>query len=385
MKETAEYYPVNWVDGMKINKNHFIEQENAQRFEAHELCSISLSPTKYGLIPAKSSQDNFKVAISVDNQKMAKVTVMKCNAVTLSGSIINIPFQKSGGANEPGTVQLQFNLADYTNEPTLWIFLFVHPFEREPAGEPDFSENPPRIKYSFPSYSIGVSTNAQFNQSIKNTYGIPIGKLLITAADVRLDENYIPPCVCVEANEDLKSLNLDIEKFLGELEIRCSLIVQKVYKKNQQNELSELVQFLCDRMLTYIGPAIIDLRWTYSYESPVKLFGLLSTLARIIKNAIDLRIGSGREEMMNYLCEWCELSQGELDSLLSSVASLKYVHHDVNTLIPSTVKFVQTINKLFETLSKLDYIGKRKESGIFVKEEKNEINDPGKARRRFFG
>jgi hypothetical protein len=50
------------------------------------------------------------------------------------------------------------------------------------------------------------------------------------------------------------------------------------------------------------------------------------------------------------------------------------------------ITFVKVSSKLFETLSKLEFIGKKKESGIFVKEEAiGSTNDPIKARRRFFG
>ena len=29
MKDQIKHFPVNWVDGMKINKNHFIAQDCA--------------------------------------------------------------------------------------------------------------------------------------------------------------------------------------------------------------------------------------------------------------------------------------------------------------------------------------------------------------------
>jgi hypothetical protein len=104
-----------------------------------------------------------------------------------------------------------------------------------------------------------------------------------------------------------------------------------------------------------------------------------------MKNSIDLRTGSGKEEMMNYLCEWCELKQGELESLLSNVASLRYDHNDINKSIGAVVSFIKIISRLFDTLSKLDFIGKRKDTGIFVNEEKAEVAEAqAKAKRRFF-
>jgi hypothetical protein len=200
-----------------------------------------------------------------------------------------------------------------------------------------------------------------------------------------IDEEYIPPAFTISASVDLQNLLQEIDTFMGNLESRCSAIVQKIFRKSQQNDLSELVQYLCDRMMLYLGPTITQMRWMMLHQSPAMLFAGLSALARVMKNTIDLRIGSGKEEMMNYMCEWCELKQGELETMLTNLSAIRYDHNDVNANIPRIVDFVRVIDRLFDTLSKLDYIGKRRESGIFVKEEKTEIADPNKAKRRFFG
>ena len=41
MQSNTEYLPVNWVDGMKINKTHFIAQDNAFTYrQAHTVSSF---------------------------------------------------------------------------------------------------------------------------------------------------------------------------------------------------------------------------------------------------------------------------------------------------------------------------------------------------------
>jgi hypothetical protein len=272
-----------------------------------------------------------------------------------------------------------------STESVWWVVLLVHPFEHQAAGEADLTENPPRLSYVIPTYTVELVSAGQYNQYTANPYAITIGKVIVNGNDIRADDEYIPPCLSIAAHEDLRSLLQEIDRFMGNLESRCSLIVQKIFKKSQQNELSELVQYLCDRMMMFLGPAVIQMRWQLLHQSPDYLFGLLASLARTMKNTIDLRVGSGREEMMNYLCEWCELKQGELETMLSSVAGMSYNHNDINASIPKVVQFVKVTDRLFDTLSKMEFIGKRKDSGIFVKEEKNEPQDASKSRRRFFG
>lgn len=386
MRDSIKYYPVNWEDGMKINKSHFIAQQNAANDAMHQVASLGLSPNRFGLLPPSvAGEDNYKIQVSVDNQRRIRVAVSFCQAITQGGVRISIP--ALGNSIKQGNQYpvIDFDLSTQNSESVWWVVLLVHPFELLAAGEPDLTENPPRLSYAIPTYTVELVSMAQHIQYTGNPYAITIGKIIANGNDVRADEEYIPPCLSIAAHEDLESLLQEIDRFMGNLESRCSLIVQKIFKKSQQNELSELVQYLCDRMMMFLSTAVIQMRWQVLHQSPDHLFGLLAGLARTMKNTIDLRIGSGREEMMNYLCEWCELKQGELETMLSSVAGMRYDHNDINASIPQIIQFVKITDRLFDTLSKMEFIGKRKDAGIFVKEEKNDTQDASKARRRFFG
>ena len=77
-----------------------------------------------------------------------------------------------------------------------------------------------------------------------------------------------------------------------------------------------------------------------------------------------------------------------METLLTSTANIQYQHHDVNQHCIKIVQFVKVLGKLFETLGNLEFIGKKKDSNIFVKEESitntvEDINKP-KPKRRFF-
>lgn len=104
-----------------------------------------------------------------------------------------------------------------------------------------------------------------------------------------------------------------------------------------------------------------------------------------------MNIGAGKEELMNYLSEWVNITPGVFEDTLSKVSSMQYHTIDSNRNISAVNYFITTINHLFDTLQKLDFIGKKKESGLFIKEEtSHESNmqsatDQSKPKRRFFG
>lgn len=389
MRDNIKHFPVNWIDGMKINKNHFIAQDDAWKDALNDAISMNLSPMRYGVLPSSlAGEETFNVKISLDNQNTLRATVLRCHAVTQGGVRIDLPaLSQSGQGETDGVPATSFQFSATAGEAAYWVVLTVNPFERVPAGSPDLSENPPRYPSALPTYKVQVVSDSQYKQYADNPYALTIGKVSINGNDIRVEDDYIPPCISLSAHPDLMALHGEVDQFLSTLEMRCAQIVQKIFKKSQQNDLSELVLFLCDRVILYLAQAITDLRWNMVNEPPAALFASLVNLARVMKNTIDLRIGSGKDEMMNYLSEWCDLKQGELENMLSALANLRYSNNDINQNIRKITSFVRVTGKLFDTLSNLEFIGKRKETGIFVKEEQpdNNAQQQAKTKRRFFG
>lgn len=388
MRENKKYFPVNWIDGMKINKDHFIDQDNAWADTLQEIASLGISPLRYGILPASTAGENtFNVKISLDNQNSLRVSVLSCQAVTLGGMRISIPaFSTNTIPDSNNILNTVFPFTAAKNESAWWIFLFVHPFEKLPVGSPDLGENPPRLPYVIPTYTVEMVSESNYREFSSHPYSIPVGRILVNGNDIKVEEDYLPPCFSIITHPDLLSLHGELDKYFADVELYCSRIVQKIYVKKQQNEISELVMFLCDRVMLFLGQTISTMRWKMIYEAPVEMFMCIAALARIMKNSIDLRIGSGKDELMTYLSEWCELKQGELETMLSKMANGSFNNNDVNKSIQEAVVFVKTTLRLFETLSKLEFIGKKKDSGIFVKEESSQQAEAEqKTKRRFFG
>jgi len=90
---------------------------------------------------------------------------------------------------------------------------------------------------------------------------------------------------------------------------------------------------------------------------------------------------------MNYLSEWCDLNPGDIENMLNSIAGLQYDHSNINSLVQKISEFINTTEKLFNTLSNLEFIGKRKDTGIFIKEEPRDVKmlqPESRPKRKFF-
>ena len=96
MNTLQEKYLVNWSDGMKLNKEIFIAQDNALLSVNYQLSATNLSGIKYGIL---ASSESFKIETAVDNQNVVSISLLRCKAITLGGVIINV-----NGFENPDTV-----------------------------------------------------------------------------------------------------------------------------------------------------------------------------------------------------------------------------------------------------------------------------------------
>jgi hypothetical protein len=273
MRDTIKHFPVNWINGMKISKDHFIAQDDAWKDALNDVTALNVSPIRFGVLPSSvAGEKTFDVRTSFDNQKNLRVTVHACNAITSGGVRIilpSLPHQNQVDGAPATSLQLTATATDVQ----WWIVLTVNPFERQPAGVPDREATPVRFPNVLPVYKVMVVSDNQFTQYYNNPYALTIGKIICVNNEVVVDNMYIPPCYSVNAHEDMRTLYSEVDTFLAALETRCSQVVQKIYTRKQQNEISEQVMFVFDRIMLYLGQTITSYRWEGIHASPATMLG----------------------------------------------------------------------------------------------------------------
>ncbi len=144
MPVPLKYSNVNWVNGMKIRKEHFVQQENAFDDRLKDATACYLNGFNYGLLPVSGNRDtSFKVVTKVSNQKFLNVSVFQLRAVTQGGARIEI--LESQGVKE-FTVDLSGEIEASKKEENgeFLIMMSVDLFIKEPFGELQEDEEPPR-------------------------------------------------------------------------------------------------------------------------------------------------------------------------------------------------------------------------------------------------
>lgn len=383
--QNKNHHFVNWVDGMKINKNHFIDSDKASIQYATNIGKANVAPNAYGLLPIYSEGDNaVDIKLSLDGQNTIVAQLSNCIAITSGGIFIEINEATKRLLQEHSSfkkIRTNFDLENAEGQE-FYIVLGVDQYNRISVGETNTEENPPRHPYSLPKYTLGIVSADELENAALGGNFITIGKLAINAGSPELLLDYIPPCTTVKSHPDLMYIYTELGVFLTSIEKYSLQVIQKILQKKQANDLAGMVHNICHHTLNYLSGILPVYINDVMNQSPLQMITYQMSLARVIKNNIDIYKGSGKEELINYLTSWSESSQGDFEKTLEDIIHLQYKHYDLNQSLNIISKFSKIILSLFKKLDDLDYIGQKTDSNIFVKEEvvaKQEI----KQRRSF--
>jgi len=369
MPAPLKYYNVNWVNGMKIRKDHFIQQENAFEDKLKDGAACFLNSYNYGLLPLwGNNETSFKVISKISNQKFLNVSVFQLRALTQGGARIEV-LESRKPAEFSIDLTEEIEAGKKEENVTFYIMLTIDLFSKEPFGEMETEEEPPRYPFSNSSLRLNLIAEKQVAREGVIPFSLFIGKIFIRPDRLELSEEYLPACMTVRSHSRLISFHSIIEKFYNQLELNFLSIIRKIKEKNQDATLAVSVLELSQNLLTFISANNGIIRWHSIDQPPLQLFENIASFARIIRNTIDSNTETKKEELLNYFTNWSELKQGDFEKLLIYCINFEYNHNDISNNLDQFSEFVKILASLFSKLESLAYIGKKKETNIFVKEE----------------
>lgn len=369
MPDKMKYFQVNWSDGMKINKSHFTSLENSISERINDALQTGITSYNYGLLPSPGAKEApLKIILHLDNQQTLRIKVFECSAVTPGGNRIDIYETtdiKEFAVPMPETV---YEIPQIRQED-VFVCLSINPFKPVPIGQVDPGEEPPRYPYTIPESKVHLIPESQLGKKESGLNLLLIGKIHVAEGGPELVRDYIPPCTSVLSHPALVSSHADFERFLGQMETDLVTIMRKIKDKEQTNVLAVTLASIAEPLLFYLSTGILAFRWKIPSQPPLLMFEYIAQGARIIKNSLDASSGKAKEELLNYFTEWCTISQGDFETMLLRTVNFDYDHSDIRKTLDIMTQYAEVISALFSKLSTLEYIGKKKETSIFVKEQ----------------
>lgn len=368
MPVPLKYSHVNWVNGMKIRKEHFVQQENALDDCLKDAIACSLNSFNYGLLPVSGTREtSFKIVMKVSNQKFLNITVFQLRAVTEGGARIEIMENQFREFTLDLSNEIETSKKEDSGEHL--VMMSVDPFTKEPFGQIKEDEEPPRYPFAAPSLKLNVLPEKQIARDGINPFSLIVGKLNIRPDKIEIFEDYIPASMTLKSHNRLMNFHSSVEKFYNQLEINLLSIISKIKEKGQDSSLALSVLSLALNLLNFISGNNLKIRWQLVNMPPLLLFENIASFARIIRNTVDCNTSVQKEELLNYFTNWSELKQGDFEKLLTYCINFNYDHNEISVNVDQFSEFVQIMASLFSKLESLAYIGKKKETNIFVKEQ----------------
>ena len=366
------FLPVNWTDGMKINKDHFRAEQQAYNWQQALHSRAGLNDSNYGLFPTGDLHPGRPVVITTDNQQQVSMRLPACQAITPGGYLVYLrEGSVTTGENRMTTPVPALNLPYAllaASDAEYLVVLAVDPYNRIPTGTPDMQESQLRSPFTAPTCRLTLVDIRDAGRGTPGDFFLPLGRIRVSEGKVLPGEDYIPPCTCIAAHPILTGWHAELEQFFGQMESFVLRIQQKIVQKGQQNDLAAVVGDLCNTIASSLAGEYQRVLLEYAFQPPVRAIAGLAALARLLKNRLDVYAGTLKDELLNYFADWCGIQQGEWESVLTAASTVRYDHAQIREALRPMDAFTDFMRRLFASLAALEYIGKKREAGIFVKE-----------------
>jgi hypothetical protein len=228
MAENIKHFPVNWIDGMKINKKHFIDLQDNMEDLLRDTRTMGINYLNYGLLSTPLTRP-FQYSISIDAHKELSVTIKFLKAVTPGGGRIEI-------TDYTGEFAERIELKDFDfRENNYFLLLNINPFQRIPSGEQNMEEVPPRFPNALPYCFLTSVLETEVTQNNIGALQFPLAKFRTTADSYEILTDYIPPCLMVNSHPSLLMLFENYETFFKQMEFNAVQVsqnqVQEYYRR----------------------------------------------------------------------------------------------------------------------------------------------------------
>ncbi|WP_276166932.1 hypothetical protein [Zobellia alginiliquefaciens] len=362
MIEDIKNFKINWVDGMKISKEHFESLQNFAENSIKDAYVVRKGRYGHGFL-ASYLDGNNEYAINLDIHKSLKVSIKKLRAITPNGNRIEITENTPSVKEEIVVDELADSKLD---EGFLLINLDTE--HTIPFGEQDPKEIPPRHPFLTNGQFFTFITSDDFAKSGLSGNQLPIAKIQKEGKSLSIATDYIPPSLTLGAHESLIDFYNDTENFVKMTERNAILIVQKIMAKQSDNPVADAMHLAVDKAYAYLAQQITKIKWEEYDMHPKELLEIIVSFARVFKGSVDISSSQNKEELFNYFGEWTELKGGDYEKIFTDVINMQYNHNDVNQNLILASGFMNVIDRLLTVLTQVDYIGKRRDMGIFVNE-----------------
>ncbi|MBS7253662.1 hypothetical protein [Flavobacterium branchiicola] len=360
------HLPINWTDGVKLTKDHFINNYFNYVTIVSDYNKVQLNNFNYGAIQPAGSK-SIDIDIKIEGGQLVAY-LKKCEVIARNGYLISFN-QESYGTKLP-EASINANDLDRNSIEYYYVIVSIDPYSLIPVGIPDPEIIPLHHPHALPEIKLHIVKKNEVNDNFLLGYFLIVKKIAFQNGTFADDGKYIAPVVKTKNNE---VLNQFISKVNTEL-YQLNDFSIKIHKKNVQsssnNKLVSNTFSLCTKIIDYYAEHCFYLKSIAPEESPVHMFDRIIVLANHLISTLTLMDDKEKEMLLQYYYEWIDVKPSELLNVLFEAKSTVYDHNDILETLDKLNQFLGILKRLWQKLSELEYIGIRKENIVISEETK---------------
>lgn len=362
-----KYFAINWTDGVKITKDHFIESDAHMINVVRDMGAISLTSYNFGLLePLEGTEDSVKISALANTSERLTLALEHCNAVTRKGS--RICYKPDFYGDEKPTASVESTHFEANSDLEFLVIVTVNPFEMVPVGEPDPEAIPLHHPYALPKIDLQIVSKDQFNANYLQSNFLIISNVFWRNGAFLLGNDFMPPTSQLKYIKKLQIFLQNINNIFTQLRNNSINIHHKNRLKYSTNKLAANTYELCVKVLEFIGQNQFFFNQIAAEKEPIQLFNRIAILASYLSTALDLLDPKDKESLLQYYYEWIDIKPSELEAAIGEVVEMQYNHLEIYVSFKKINTFMAIINRLWQKMASLEYIGQRKDN-IVISED----------------
>lgn len=348
----VKHWPINWVDGMKITKDHLQGSDLAAMDALREVAQTHLNAHTFGLLPSNENQ----VTQLIQNGN--ELTLPFCRAVTLGGVRIEFPSYSNQASLTCSLSSIQNELLNERSSE-FFVLLVADPTTIIPFGEPNPQEVPLRLPYWMPSLRLAVATAEHIRQNTSGIHHLVVGKIRKVNQQFNLlsEWEYVPPCMSISAHPTLMWYFDHFDALIGQIDKNAETTVQNVYLK-AQDDWSKNVGILAQKVILHIADSYDEYRLLIQDASPIYFVEYFTRFARVFMGTLRCLPQRNKEYMYNYFGQRFGVTQATFETKLNLLVKINYNHNDIVPALALIKDFLDNLNSIFIELSGLEFVYK---------------------------
>lgn len=360
------HLPINWTDGVKLTKDHFINNYFNFITIVSDYNKVHLNNFNYGCIDTANGK-SIDIDIKIEGGQLVAY-LKKCEVIAKNGFVISYN-QDTYGTKLP-EASINANDLDKNSFEHYYVIVSINPYNLIPVGIPDPEMIPLHHPHALPEIKLHIISKKEINDNFLSGYFLIVKKITFQNGIFVEDDKYIAPVVKTKSNEILNQFitNVNAELyFLNDFSI-------KIHKKNahssSNNRLVSNTFSLCTKIIDHYAENCFYLKNIASDEPPIYMFDRIIVLANHLISTLTLMDDKEKEVLLQYYYEWIDVKPSELLNVLFEVKSAIYDHNDIEQTLDKLNHFLAVLKRLWQKLSELEYIGIRKENIVISEETK---------------